>query len=179
MAIFGFQSEMLNLIAGHSGKIGGDDADLIENLLQLSTEIDHLLKRLNNMRRDLRVGASPAGRGRDSVFESELGRVGQLRGEFSLLQNQLLQLKQEIPDLLSKLVDRNNNPINTGGKNLEQMQETAKNKVTLAGLQQHLSQSPYDTIQTIPVQSIGFDGAIIGLTALLYLVLAKMKQRRQ
>lgn len=176
MAINSFQQEITNLKAGFNGKIKSSDEDLIEHLFKIDSEIEQLLRVIKGTR--IRVSTSATGKRRNSAFESELGRVGQLKGELFLLKSQLLQLKKKLPELLNKLADKMNSPMNTGAKSLEHLQDMVKAKTKQASIQKHVSASPYDAIQKPSVQAAGLDGIVIGLIALLYLVLAKMKQGR-
>ena len=177
MAMLNFRTEIKKLSVGYTGKVFSEDEGLIKQLVQIDVKIEQTLKMMNGLRKGILVGYAPAGKGRSSIFESELGRVGQMRGELVLLQQQLIQLKEEVSGLLSKLFEGLHDPMKTGQKTLEHIKELSKIKMEYENLQQ--VPGSHDTIHLPNAPTPGLDGAMISLTALLFFFLANWKQKQQ
>jgi predicted nucleic acid-binding Zn-ribbon protein len=97
--------------------------------------IEHRMKDVQNIlltfRRDIRViGFSTKQRTeREAAFESDLGRVGQLKGELIHLQNQLSQLENQVLILKGKIGNATNSSPHIGKRVIDHLDEIKqKNK---------------------------------------------------
>lgn len=97
------QQKIIDLYAGNTMKIVSRDEDVRNSLTESIKEIEGLLKSIRNFKKYVRVGSSSTRGNKSILHATELGRVGQMRGEINLLEGQLRQLKGELCHLRDKL----------------------------------------------------------------------------
>ncbi|CAN5586336.1 hypothetical protein BH23BAC1_BH23BAC1_25320 [soil metagenome] len=159
-----------------------DSEEALEDLEKIKVGLEIVQSSLNGLRRQSTriMGFSRKLRtDRSSEFESELGRVSNLRNEFSLLQNQLTRLKNSLPGLQNMIVNSINSSANIGQRTLDHLNEIRQKsefKTTFSNL---VSVAPRDAVVENLKPQIPGGGdimfAISTLAALIFSFIRKSK----
>lgn len=169
------------LLQRRSSLTFSNNEEALDDLQKIEEGVKLVQQCINGARRDNRVmGFSRKQRtGRNAEFESELGRVGQMRGELALLQSQLHQLESSIPVIRKRIVEGMNSPMQVSSNILDHLDELKKKKESYTNLSKIISQVPKDSIieSSKPPPAPGGDLAL-ALAALASFIYAFLKRSR-
>lgn len=159
----------------------GNSEEALDDLIKIEAGLKLVQQSINGARKDTRVSgfSSKQRRGRNAEFESELGRVGQMRGELSLLQNQLSQLEKSLPAIRHMIQGRLNSPVQQSSNVLDHLSEVQKKHDSYKHLIKSVSQPPKDSILEMPSpQLAGVADLPLAMATLAAFIYAFLKKSR-